>query len=280
MGLSKVVKAGLVNRQTLGGIYSGRRVLSSSTSPGKSKNDDKAVVSQENEEPLVTLIEPSKTNIQAWMASMPWKEQTPAKEVADYEIGSFGITSHIPTEQLKRRVRISQPAKNPCKTGTDRPKHWRIELDAQEKWTNPLMGYTSGSDPFHNKGIGILKFNTSEEAVKFCKLHGFLNYFVEEKPREEDFTGKQQYAQNFLNYHVAERRSRLDKKEFSAKQFKHKSRGKSCWVNLKHTPYGEKESSVVTQTQWDNAHPNNHSAEDWRTDDLPKFQDLARRLGK
>lgn len=41
------------------------------------------------------------------------------------------------------------------------------------RWINPLMGWTSTSDPLENVGRSTLLFHTKEEAVAFCNKHGW-----------------------------------------------------------------------------------------------------------
>jgi NADH dehydrogenase (ubiquinone) Fe-S protein 4 len=54
------------------------------------------------------------------------------------------VLSGVPQEQLKSRtVRIFSPAKNAMQSGTFKTNKWRIEFDTQERWENPLMGWTS-----------------------------------------------------------------------------------------------------------------------------------------
>ena len=40
----------------------------------------------------------------------------------------------------------------------------------QERWSNPLMGWTSTADPMSNVQ---LTFSTPEQAIKFCKKRGW-----------------------------------------------------------------------------------------------------------
>ena len=41
------------------------------------------------------------------------------------------------------------------------------------RWINPLMGWTSTSDPLENVGRSALLFHTKEEAIAFCQKHGW-----------------------------------------------------------------------------------------------------------
>lgn len=44
---------------------------------------------------------------------------------------------------------------------------WKIELENTEKWSNPLMGWTSSRDPSH---VIDLNFDTLEEAIEVSSL--------------------------------------------------------------------------------------------------------------
>lgn len=45
-----------------------------------------------------------------------------------------------------------------------------LSLTRQERWSNPLMGWTSTADPMSNMS---LSFSTPEQAVRFCKKRGW-----------------------------------------------------------------------------------------------------------
>jgi NADH dehydrogenase (ubiquinone) Fe-S protein 4 len=43
----------------------------------------------------------------------------------------------------ERVARISVPTKNVMQSGTDTQSTWVISFDTQERWENPLMGWSS-----------------------------------------------------------------------------------------------------------------------------------------
>lgn len=55
--------------------------------------------------------------------------------------------------------------------------HWRPFCPSLRlfccRWINPLMGWTSTSDPLENVGRATLLFHTKEEAIAFCHKHGW-----------------------------------------------------------------------------------------------------------
>ena len=75
---------------------------------------------------------------------------------------------------------------------------WRIEFATQQKWVNPLMGWTSTADPYENVGRAGMSFDSAEAARAFCERHGW-RYSVREGPpsarlRPARFS---QYGDNF-----------------------------------------------------------------------------------
>ena len=96
--------------------------------------------------------------------------------------------------QIGRRVRISQPLRAATQQGEEQTK-WTIEWDksSQTKWTNPLMGWTSGKDTANQLDI-ILKFDTKQEAIDYATTHG-LEYDVLEPTHARK--KPKAYADNF-----------------------------------------------------------------------------------
>ena len=56
---------------------------------------------------------------------------------------------------------------------------YRIEFATQQKWINPLMGWTSTADPYENVGRAGMSFDTAEASRAFCEKHGW-RYNVKE----------------------------------------------------------------------------------------------------
>uniref|UniRef100_A0A7S2W1U9 NADH dehydrogenase [ubiquinone] iron-sulfur protein 4, mitochondrial n=1 Tax=Mucochytrium quahogii TaxID=96639 RepID=A0A7S2W1U9_9STRA len=190
------------------------------------------------------------------------------------------LNNHFPEEVLKdRTVRIFQRARNVMQSGNASANLWCIESDAKPRWNNMLMNYQSSADPIGQTGPRNLWFNSAEEAKNFATKMGF-KYVVANTPRIHDFKEEKNYAHNFLNYHVRTRREKGSPRKLMKEQFGHKEGGKSTWVNLKHTPFGKKESKVTTNNLWSDPHPANHEATDWYMESLKAKQELARKLGK
>eukprot|EP00882_Tetradesmus_deserticola_P003853 GHRQ01004077.1.p1 GENE.GHRQ01004077.1~~GHRQ01004077.1.p1 ORF type:complete len:194 (+),score=76.85 GHRQ01004077.1:195-776(+) len=95
--------------------------------------------------------------------------------VPDKEIG---MCAGVPMETYKRKVRIFSPARSAGQQGQgntifSKARPWRIAFDTQQKWINPLMGWTSTADPLENVSRSALQFYTKEEAVEFARKHGW-----------------------------------------------------------------------------------------------------------
>lgn len=95
----------------------------------------------------------------------------PALPVEDKEIG---LAAGVPLETYSRKARIHVPVA----TSAPSPQ-WKLGFETLSKWENPLMGWTSSADPLENMGRSLLSFYTKEEAIAFCKKHGW-EYTVEE----------------------------------------------------------------------------------------------------
>ncbi len=176
-------------------------------------------------------------------------------------------------------VRIYKPARNIMQNTREDTIEWALDVDNQEKWNNQCMGYASSADPVGATGIRNLRFTRLEDAKTFCEKNGYKFQVDTPNPITEHY-GDKIYAANFLSFHVRNRRAKMTPKQLIKSQYAHPESGKTCWVNLKHTPHGGEASKVVSGTQWSDPHPANHGAKDWHAKGLGKEQELARKLGK
>ncbi|KAJ1807314.1 ndufs4 NADH dehydrogenase Fe-S protein subunit [Coemansia sp. RSA 2598] len=105
------------------------------------------------------------------------------------------VTSGAPESLTKRTVRIYRPANNPMQSGKNANLKWRMDFDGLEKgdrWSNPLMGWQSTSDPM---APVRLDFASKEDAVHFAEKQGW-NHFVQE-PKFRAIKPKS-YKNNFV----------------------------------------------------------------------------------
>jgi hypothetical protein len=103
-----------------------------------------------------------------------------------------------PAGMLETRiVKIYQQAQT-VQNATANMIPWRLqwEDDQTKRWTNPLMGWTSTSDPLSNTHR-TLEFNTPEDAARFCEQNGWKYEIEASKPSNEMTNGPKKYADNF-----------------------------------------------------------------------------------
>jgi len=100
----------------------------------------------------------------------------------------------MPEPQRARTVTISQFAKSAMTSGLGRTKPWHVSWPYDEKWSNPLMGWTSSADPMHNTD---LQFDTKDQAIAFVERRGW-SYEVKAPVERFDDFGQNKYAFNFL----------------------------------------------------------------------------------
>lgn len=106
-------------------------------------------------------------------------------------------TTHAPTPPSSplpdtngraAQVLIFSPARAACQQGKALIGGWKIHPGEQQKWENPLMGWTSTGDPMAHQLNSILNFDTKEAAVAFCEKHGW-EYEIAE-PQKQARAGK------------------------------------------------------------------------------------------
>ena len=110
---------------------------------------------------------------------------------------AFDAVDGIPESHRHRLVRIFRPSKTAMSSGVAKTHHWAMEwLVNDNRWANPLMGWTSTGDPFSTLR---LTFDTAEGAIHYAKRHGW-QYKVEE-PTDEVVKAKiepKNYGSNFV----------------------------------------------------------------------------------
>ncbi|CAN8061854.1 unnamed protein product [Agarophyton chilense] len=97
---------------------------------------------------------------------------------------SVNVLSGIPEKHAARRVRIYKPAKVATQQGRGSlTQMWKMsfeKLEGDDRWTNPLMGWTSTGDPLSNMGMS---FPSKEAAIHYAERNGYE--FVTAEPAEE-----------------------------------------------------------------------------------------------
>lgn len=105
------------------------------------------------------------------------------------------VFSGMPAEHANRKVLISQRQNKTLQSSDCFSHQWRITWQNSDRWSNPLMGWTSTNDPMSNVQ---LDFDTLEEAVEFAKRNGWK--YETTKPQDSVVVepGTHKYAHNFL----------------------------------------------------------------------------------
>lgn len=99
-----------------------------------------------------------------------------------------------PALQRGRTVVISQKAQSAMTSVGHKSKAWVLHWKVEERWSNPLMGWTSTADPLSNLEI---KFETSDQAVAFATKNGW-KYELHDPIEHVNNFGKNKYSHNFL----------------------------------------------------------------------------------
>lgn len=100
----------------------------------------------------------------------------------------------IPEIHKNRTVVISQRAQASTTSASHASKSWRLSWKTEERWTNPLMGWTSTADPLSN---AELKFETAEQAERFATKMGWPCEVNAPIVRNKVY-GTNTYSHNFL----------------------------------------------------------------------------------
>jgi len=100
----------------------------------------------------------------------------------------------MPQKQSNRTVVIRQKTKSAMTSGLQGTKAWTITWKMGERWTNPLMGWTSTNDPMSNL---TLRFDSADEAKNFAIKNGW-DFELHETPEVRTVAGNKAYSHNFL----------------------------------------------------------------------------------
>jgi len=102
----------------------------------------------------------------------------------------ISFISGVPEEHIKgRKVTIKRPTKNAMQSGTANQQKWIMKWDTQERWENPLMGWTSTADPLSNLEVS---FPDKESAIALCEKNGWPYELQDppvKPPRHKSYAG-------------------------------------------------------------------------------------------
>lgn len=150
--------------------------------------------------------------------------------IADGEEGV--LAGSRDNDAYKGRVAtIEKPPQHAMTSGTYKFRHWRISFDYQDGWTNHLMGWTSSADSLSQLN---LKFETKEDAIKFCERQG-IEYVVDEPLKKDSFEGEKDYGDNFLSKLAQTKIAKVGEAHFEYDETHHDSH----WTNLECNKFGQ-----------------------------------------
>lgn len=100
----------------------------------------------------------------------------------------------IPQHVAERTVRLVPGERAVTTNGMNQARGWFLKWENDQKWTNPLTGWTSSADPMTTV---TLSFNTKEEGLRFAEKRGYKVEVTERELPKRQY-GTNYYAHNFL----------------------------------------------------------------------------------
>jgi NADH dehydrogenase (ubiquinone) Fe-S protein 4 len=128
------------------------------------------------------------------------KSDVSAQVLEPVEKSAVSRFTGAPVEQMdKRTLKIYQQAPTVV-GGVQNTLSWKVQWEDSytQRWTNPLMGWTSTNDPLSNTHM-MMDFMTKEDAIKFAQSNGW-SFIVQETShvnRQLAASGPLKYADNF-----------------------------------------------------------------------------------
>eukprot|EP01040_Poterioochromonas_malhamensis_P000516 gene516-550_t len=135
----------------------------------------------------------------------------------------LAVLSCMPAEHQNRTVIIAPRVLKTLQSGTAGKEQWQIYWPNSIRWTNPLMGWTSTSDPMSNV---VLNFTSKEAAIGFAERNGY-KYQLQPKTSKRTVTmGTYSYQDNFLDKRTS---IQLAKEGLKNKIWENPGYGQSNW---------------------------------------------------
>ena len=114
------------------------------------------------------------------------KGEVSTEKLPEVDKATLSAFTGAPTEMMEKRiVKIYQQAQT-VQNATQNLIAWRLqwEDDSTKRWSNPLMGWTSTSDPLSNTHMTI-DFATADDAARFCQQNGWNYEIMQPAPNKE-----------------------------------------------------------------------------------------------
>lgn len=131
------------------------------------------------------------------------------RSLTDYATGDYdplpenpaelAALSGMPAEHQNRTVIIRNRYSSSFSSGDSYAHQWQISWKPDQKWSNPLTGWTSGADPL---GYLTLYFDSREEAIQHAERNGWKYEVTGEVSDDVMEPGWRAYEHNFLNQRV------------------------------------------------------------------------------
>lgn len=153
-------------------------------------------------------------------------------------IAELAALSGMPENQARRVVEIAPYPSKTLQSGDRFNNVWQIKWRREEeRWSNPLMGWTSTADPMSNV---VLDFDSREDAIAFAERNGWTYEVRGAIDYQLSEPGETTYSHNFLPNRTIE----ILKAEggVKSKEFANPKYGNSNWfMPLKYDGSGEVE---------------------------------------
>lgn len=136
-------------------------------------------------------------------------------------VTEIAALSGVPADQAKRTVVITQRMNKTLQSGQKFVDQWQIYWKNTERWTNPLMGWTSSADVMSNVKVNIiwdgsflsfyhtifniflqLNFDSKEAAIAFAAKNGWTYELRLPTAKTTVPAGTYLYKHNFLDKRV------------------------------------------------------------------------------
>jgi NADH dehydrogenase (ubiquinone) Fe-S protein 4 len=110
----------------------------------------------------------------------------------------MSVFTGAPAEMMDQRVvKIFQPSQG-VQNATQNTLVWKVQWEdkATKRWTNPLMGWSSTSDPLSNTHM-TMEFSSKDEAIRFCERNCWKFEVLDNVKPNRAIMVPKKYADNF-----------------------------------------------------------------------------------
>ena len=144
------------------------------------------------------------------------------------DMTEISVLTGMPAEHKNRTVVIAPRELKTMQSGDGNAYQWQISWKNRQRWSNPLMGWTSTADPLSNLK---LTFDSKEDAIAYAEKNGWK---IEvrgstAKANENVTAGTHNYSHNFMSRRtLAEIKDQRDA-GVPVMNFHRPMAGNSCW---------------------------------------------------